>query len=147
MRIEEAAKELGMSARHLRRWIKSGYIEATSRIMMQTIVRPYKVVDVDDRAIHFAKELLGYLDEHPERFGEWASTWMERLGIPAGKLAQMTKISKKNLSFLMQKGHYAPGESEGLSVGDSTVLIMGAIVREYIRQGYSEARPARREEL
>ena len=129
MELKDAARELGVSSRHIHRLIRMNLIPAKKITIEQVITK--QVWDIDTEAIKSAYELL--LDLDNEHFGEWASKWTQRLEITPEKLAQMTKIKKKNLLLILQKPGYMKEEYNGISRKDPTMPIIEAILREYIR--------------
>jgi hypothetical protein len=129
MELKDAARELGVSSRHIHRLIRMNLIPAKKITVEQVITK--QVWDIDTEAIKSAYELL--LDLDNEHFGEWALKWTQRLEITPEKLAQMTKIKKKNLLLILQKPGYPKDEYYGILRKDPTMPIIEAILREYIK--------------
>jgi AraC-like DNA-binding protein len=134
MELKQAAQELGISTRHLHRLIRMNALPARKITVQQVITN--QVWDIDDEAIQSAKELLEDLNRDPDHFGYWALKWVERLAIPIERLAQMTKIKKDKLFYILQRPGYTTDEYDGLTRGDPTIPIIGALLREYVRQEY-----------
>jgi len=130
MELQVAAKELGISSRHLHRLIRLNALPAKKVVVEQVVTK--EVWDIDDEAIQSAKLVIE--DMNPDHFGRWAFKWIEKLDIPAEKLAQMTKIKKEKLFLILQRPGYTTDEYDGLTEGDPTIPIVGAIMREYLRQ-------------
>ena len=136
MQLKQAAEELGISTRHLHRLIRMNALPARKINVEHVIVN--QVWDIDDEAIQSAKSLINDLNQNPDHFGHWAVEWIEELNIPIDRLAKMTKIKKDNLYYILQRPGYTTDEYDGLSRGDPTIPIIGAILREYIKQRTKE---------
>jgi hypothetical protein len=90
MDIKEAAKQLGISIRHLRRLIKSGQIPAR-KIKVQKIVE-VEAWEIPDNVVQAAGEALGNLVKY-DNFGEWMIDTAARLGLNVQDLSKRTQLS------------------------------------------------------
>ncbi len=110
MDINEAAKRLGISVRHVRRLIKSGQLTAEK-------IRVQKIVEVDaweipDEALQAFSDALVEM-ARLEHFGVWMIETAERLGLTLGDLSKRTKVSVHALLEIARtSGHLSGSNAE-----------------------------------
>lgn len=110
MEINEAAKKLGISVRHVRRLIKSGQLPAKK-------IRVQKIVEVDaweisDEALQAFSDALAEM-ARLENFGVWMIETAERLGLTMEDLSKRSKVSVRALLEIAQMpGHLSGSDAE-----------------------------------
>jgi excisionase family DNA binding protein len=134
MDIKQAAKELGISVRHLRRLIQSGQVPA-NKVRIKKIVE-VEAWEIPDEVVAAANKAFNDMSDY-ENFGEWMIDTSKELGLTLQDLSKRAKVPIETLIEVARMPGYLSAEDQEVEERIGKVL-MRAIIEKKQKEADNE---------